>query len=308
MNIAVEYKDLSGNINTCSYYLTRIAFAKHMAFSGQGYAPLPHKLMRIIGMFIHYSHYLRRHEFYSNRFSVPPNPLYDPTEKGQFSNIAGKAIADFLSKKINDSLITVNYEAAMKLRSMPIKGTRPDLIAYSQNSMFAIEAKGYSNGCGNMSKHKEQSTTGKIPVNFTVACVSHYMYNRITCKYYDPYNEDVPFDYDTFKQLSKQYYSGLAGFLNRDFFEYRTIEVNSEKFYAINISYDFFSNFFPFYRIFVHDLLNLYQLQIILPVNIKELARNGISTDTEPFRFDMDQYNIYIDNDRVGLKFKGECW
>ncbi len=137
MNIQVEYKDNVGNISNRSYAMTRLAFAKHMAIAGQRYAPVPQKLMRTIAMFLHYSFYLKRQEFYNNKFSVPPTQLYDPTEKGQFSNLAGKAIADFLSKRIDRSLYTVNYEAAMKLLNMPLNVGRPDLIAYTTNSTFA---------------------------------------------------------------------------------------------------------------------------------------------------------------------------
>jgi hypothetical protein len=79
--------------------------------------------------------------------------LSDPTEKGQFSNLVGKAIADFLSKRIDHSLFTVNYEAAMRLKdiSLSISGKqirRPDLPAFVPNATFAIEAKGFSGGVG----------------------------------------------------------------------------------------------------------------------------------------------------------------
>jgi len=203
MNIQVEYKNNVGTVSSCLYFMTRLAFAKHLAVAGQGYAPSPKKLMRTIAMFLHYHFYLQRQDFYSNKFSIPPVQLYDPTEKGQFSNLAGKAIADFLSKRIDGSLYTVNYEAAMKLRNMPLNVGRPDLIAYTTNSSFAIEAKGYSGGCGNITTHKNQSTTGGIPVNFTVACVSYNLYNRVKCKYHDPYNDNIQFDFEELKELTK---------------------------------------------------------------------------------------------------------
>jgi hypothetical protein len=257
-------------------------------------------------MFFHYVSYLQRQNFYNNRFSVPPNQLYDPTEKGQFSNIVGKAIADYLSKKINHSLITVNYEAAMKLRNMRLNVRRPDLIAYSQNSMFAIEAKGYSkSSSGNMNKHKDQSRTGGIPVNFSVACVSYNIYNEIKCKYFDPYNEDVPYDLETLSRLSKNYYYGLSGFLDNEFFDYRKIEINGEDFYAVELSYRIFEKLlhdsFLYPRIHFCDVFYYYRPQIILPANIKELAKKGVSNDTRPFTFDSDQSNLYVDNDRIGL-------
>lgn len=237
MNIVVEYKDSAGNISTRSYVLTMLAFAKHLAIAGQRYSPAPQKLMRTIAMFIHYSFYLKRQDFYSNKFSVPPVQLYDPTEKGQFSNLAGKAIADFLSKRIDGSLYTVNYEAAMMLRNMALNVRRPDLIAYTKNSMFAIEAKGYSQGSGNMAIHKNQSTTGGIPVSYTVACVSYNLYRQVKCKYYDPHNDNIQFDFKELKELTKKYYSGLSGFLKNEIFIYEKTEIGGEIFYVVGLDF-----------------------------------------------------------------------
>ncbi len=309
MNIDVEYKDNAGNISNRSYTMTRLAFAKHLAIAGQRYAPAPQKLVRTLAMFLHYSFYLQRQDFYNNKFSVPPVQLYDPTEKGQFSNLAGKAIADFLSKRIDGSLYTVNYEAAMRLRNMPLNVGRPDLIAYTQNSMFAIEAKGYSRGYGNMITHKNQSTTGGIPVNFTVACVSYNLYNQVKCKYHDPHNNDIQFDSEGLKELTKTYYSGLAEFLNEKIFSYRKTEINGETFYAVELRFrEFektFMNEFRFPPFHYFELFDFYRPQIILPSNIRELAENGLSEDTKPFDFKTPkQENIYIDNDRVGLRIE----
>lgn len=309
MNLSVEYKDRTGTISNRSYNITRLAFAKHLAIAGQRYAPGPQKLMRTIAMFIHYSYYMQRQAFYDDRFSVPPPQLYDPTEKGQFSNLAGKAIADFLSKRIDGSLYTINYEAAMRLRDMPLNVKRPDLIAYTQDSMIAIEAKGYSRGCGNMTTHKNQSMTGGIPLNYTVACVSHNLYNNVKCKYYDPYNDNVPYDFEGLKVLTRKYYSGLAEFLNNEYFDYQKIEKQGESFYEIELSFrkyeKSFLKEFPFPPFHFFEIFDFYRPQIILPSNIKELAENGISSDTKPFEFEISkQDNIYIDNDRVGLKIR----
>lgn len=128
MNIDVEYVDQAGTIHNQTHRLTRLAFAKHLAIAGQGYAPKPQKLIRTVAMFLHYSSYMHRQGFRDDRFSEPPIQLSDPTEKGQFSNLAGKAIADFLSKRIDNSIYTVNYEAAMRMRKMPLfRVRRPDL-------------------------------------------------------------------------------------------------------------------------------------------------------------------------------------
>ncbi|MEC5174172.1 hypothetical protein [Chryseobacterium nepalense] len=314
MNISVEYKDTSGTISNQNYNLTQIAFAKHFAIAGQGYAPRARKLVRTISMFFHYNQYLQRHAFNNDRFSEPPAKLSDPTEKGQFSNLAGRAIADFLSKRIDHSIFTVNYEAAMRIHNPPIPLTvngksvkRPDLLAYSRNSRFAIEAKGFSGGCGNMNSHKSQSQTGGILVNYTVASVAYNLYGQVKCKYHDPYNENIPFDNELLKKLTKSYYSGLLEFLDEKFFDYNEMEMQDEKFYEIEISYKqfqkFFPNEFPFSYFRYWDIRHLPTL--ILPRNIRELAETGISNENKPFMFEtLENNNIYIDNDRVGLKIR----
>src|SRR5918911_3787125 len=87
MNISVEHIDTAGTTHNRTFQMSRLAFVKHMAIAGQGYAPKLQKLLRSIGMFFHYSYYIQRQAFNNDRFSEPPVPLSDPTEKGQFSNL-----------------------------------------------------------------------------------------------------------------------------------------------------------------------------------------------------------------------------
>jgi hypothetical protein len=261
-------------------------------------------------MFFHYSSYIQRQPFYNNRFSKPPIQLSDPTEKGQFSNLAGKAVADFLSKRIDKSIFTVNYEAAMRLRGMSLNVGRPDLIAYNQNAMFALEAKGYSGGHGNMTTHKTQSQTGDIPVNFSVACVSYNLYNNVRCKYHDPFNDNIQYDNELLRGLTRIYYKGLSEFLNQEFFEYREFNLQGESFYEVDLSYPFFKKFFPdkfpIRPIWLFKILDFYRPRLILPKKIKEYAEAGLTSETKPFLFETSEkdYNTYIDNDRVGLRIR----
>jgi len=318
MNISVEYKNTAGTISNQKHRLTRLAYAKHLAIAGQGYAPRPQKLIRTIAIFFHFSYYLQRQAFYNDRFSEPPIQLSDPTEKGQFSNLAGKAIADFFSKRIDQSIFTVNYEAAMRIHNPPIPLTvngrqvrRPDLLAYTTNSRFAIEAKGYSGGYGNMNDHKSQSQTGGIRVNFTVASVAYDLYKQVKCKYHDPYNDNIPFDNELLRKLTQNYYSGLTEFLNEKFFNYREVEFQGEKFYEVELSYRQYEKLFPDefpFRHFRHfEILEYYRPRLILPIAIMEYAKNGITNETKPFLFktikEQDE-NLYIDNDRIGLRIR----
>lgn len=311
MQLSVEYMNTNSVLSKKSYSLPQIAFAKHLAFAGQGYAPSSKKIMRAISMFVHYSSYLKRTEFNSGRFSEPPIQLSDPTEKGQFSNLAGKAIADFLSKKIDGSLLTVNYEAAMRIKGMPIVGRRPDLLAYTKNACFAIEAKGFSGTSGNMAIHKAQAGSGKIATKFDVACVSYNLYNQVECKYHDPINDDYVYDDELFKSLTKRYYSGLLEFLNNDYFEYEEVEIQQREFYAVNLKPKFFLEIFPrnlFRFHYWHELFHmsdLERLRLILPREIKMLATDAMANDSEPFLFNSNENNyLYIDNDRVGLELR----
>ena len=299
MNIEVEYIDNNGNKSNKNYYISKLGLVKHMAVSGQRYAPAPHKISRIMGMFFRFSYFLQSSFLKDNKFSQPPDILYDLTEKSHFSNIAGKAIADFLAKKIDNAIYSVNYEAAMKMKNMPIIGGRPDLLVFTNNSKFAIEAKGYCRKyVTDMHKHKHQSQSGRIPVNFTVACVSYNLYDQVRCNYHDPFNDDVEFDDELFVILTKKYYAGLLKFLS--YGEYTEVEFNREKFYEI----DLFSRYFKEYgNIFGSSFVDLHhkkRLKLILPKDIENYALNGLNKDTEPFLFEGDEYT-YIDNDRVGL-------
>lgn len=309
MNINVEYQDITGVLSVRTERMSRLALAKHFAYAGQGYMPTPQKLMRTVGMFMHYSYYLQRRDFCNGRFSTPPDALSDPTEQGQFSNVAGKAIADFLSKRIDNSIFTVNYEAAMRLRGMPIRGRRPDLLAFKQNStgrdaMFAVEAKGYRDGCGDMSAHKRQSREGGIDVHFSVACVSYDMYSNLRCKYHDPINENVVYDSQLLQELTKKYYHGLSDFLDQKIFTYDEFEYQGERFYEVMLPWETLTKVFHnsiFWDIAYHEG---FVPSLILPSKIREFAEIGITKDIRPFIFEGREQSdrIYIDNDRVGLK------
>lgn len=301
MNLEVEYNN-GLKLENRSYRMSKAAFIKHLGIAGQRYAPSTKRLIRTFGMFLHYSPFMKSHDFNNNHFSNPCPSIYDPTEKAHFSNLTGKAIADFLSKKIDNSIYTVNYEAAMKIKGIPITGKRPDLIAFTPDKTFAIESKGYSGSFGNMANHKKQSQTGGIPVDFSVACVSYDLYSKAKCKYYDPENEKVKYDDNLVKSLTKKYYSGLKEFIqlaNR-----KIIEKHGENFYKIDL-FDFWVNeyrdahLFGFYR-FYECFKRVY---LILPSKIEEYAKNGIPKNVEPFLFKQneDKDDLYIDNDRIGI-------
>ena len=285
-----------------TYSIPKLGLIKHMAIAGQRYAPTPKKIFKTLGMFLQYSYFLESNALSKDKFSLPPYKIYDPTEKAHFSNIAGKGIADFLAKKIDKALHTVNYEAAMRIKKMPIVGSRPDLLAFTNTETFAIEAKGYATKyVKNMSEHKNQSQAGAISVNFTVASVSYNLYDKVKCKYHDPYNANIPFDEELLSEITKKYYSGIIDFL--DYADYQEVKYQNENFYEIDILSSYFINEYndKTFRYFFHDLLHHNHLKLILPKNIEVYSKEGLNSHTEPLLYDGNE-EIYIDNDRIGLK------
>lgn len=313
MQLAIDHIDQKGTSSTSNIQLSKLAFIKHMAMAGQRHRFSPSKLLRMLGMLMHYQCYLRNFERNRNRFSEPPSHLSDPTEKNQFSNLAGRAIADFLSKRIDHSIFTVNYEAAMREKKIKIKGKRPDLIAFTNKSdCFAIESKGRSQSHpGDMAKHKDQSRTGPIKVNFSVACVTYNMYQSIKCNYHDPYNSNIPFDSELFATLTSKYYSVLEQFLQNDF-GYSRIARNGEEFFEVDLFGRSMNKLLdgpnPSWPFFLIRMQDFYKPHLILPANISTLARSGLPPDTVPINQTGDSYPSetleYIDNDRVGISLK----
>ena len=304
MEIEVEYKDNNGLISRQIHKMSRLAFIKHFGFVGQGYSKNYEKILRSLAMLLHYLYYTKQTDFDKGKFSEPPEIFSDPTEKGQFSTHAGKAIADFLSKRINQSIYTVNYEAAMRKKNIPIIGRRPDLLAFTIDAQFAIEAKGYTGSHGDMNKHKEQSKTGGIPVNYSIACVSYNMYSKVKVKYYDPSNENVEYDYKLLNDLTKEYYKSFIDLLDIKEFEHNAININGEKFTELQMSRKYLEIILNEYIYHSYWGLNIEKLSIILPHQLEMFAENGISKDIKPFFFyhKSENDNIYIDNDRIGLK------
>lgn len=310
MNIPVEYLDSQGVIQNRNYQLTRLAFAKHMAMAGQGFMINPKRLLRTLAMLVHYSAYMQRRPFYqNNRFSEPPALFSDPTEKAQFSNLAGKAIADFLSKRIDNSLMTIGYEGLMRFHNHPINVSRPDLIAFTPNSTIAMEAKGRTSPyAGNMARYKAQAQAGPLTTHYSVACISYNLYNRVQCSYHDPENEGAEYDIEALTSLSMDYYSGLAGFLEENSFNVSRAEIQGENFFEVELSRRVIEKLFEdglLFDRFGPPHFHFERVRLILPANIIQYAEQGLSREVEPFKLaptEMDSRYMYIDNDRVGLR------
>ena len=287
--------------------MSKLAFVKHLAFAGVGFAPRVQKWWRFVGSFFLYSPYMST--FCQGHFVDPFN---DPTEKGQFSNLAGKAIADFLSKKIDGAVFTINYEWAMRNKGLPVQGSRPDLLASLKRGVkIAIEAKGYSRGPGNISQHKNQAGSGnkeEIPVQFAVASVAYNLYTQIKVNYWDPEREDGEGEdlLELWRILSKEYYSELFTFIESGILEVvRREEFEGEGFYVLRPSRDWSEGiakhlgkcWWCWIKCWEWPLKRTY---LLFPERIKEFAKDGLPVDIEPFMFE-GREKLYIDNDRVGI-------
>ncbi|MEK6495251.1 hypothetical protein [Myroides odoratimimus] len=311
MNIEVKYKDDKNSIYHQNHYLSKLAFAKHVICVGKATLSWDVTVfVRSLATLIYYSDYVKSADFYNSKFSLPPIELSDPTEKGQFSNIAGRAIADFLSKKISGSIFTWNYEAAMRSLDIGIVGPRPDLLAFTDSKIFSIEAKGYTDGPRNMDEHKKQAASGQIIVDFSVASVSYSLYSQVRCNYYDPIQNKTPDFKEALTKVSKDYYSGFLDFLDLGVSKFA---FKNENYYEIELSLGS-----TFVELYLNDTKpkskSSYKLSLLLPVQIRKYAENGIFEELKSFDIDniimpneqneKEDYNdeIFIDKDGIGLR------
>ena len=212
------------------------------------------------------------------------------------------------SKRIDNSFFTLNYEAVAQ---KPLIGQRPDLVAFSQNAVFTIEAKGRkANNPGKMAKHKIQAGSGTLKRSYSVASVSYNLYNRVLCNYHDPINDEIKYDSEGLRKSSAIFYSNLLEFRNADYFEVNKVDYQNEVFYEVDFSTEkFFKNIEDFdnnsyFNHWYRDFLSYYRPKLILPGNIENLSKNGLKRDTKPFIFDDKENKVYIDRDRIGLSIR----
>lgn len=301
MELYVSYKDSSGGILDIPKTISTIALAKHMAIAGQGYMPHIGKFFRVLGMFLRFKDYMDYRSIKENRFSIPQDYAYDPTEMVQFSNVIGKAFADYLVKEIDFAKLTFNYEAAMRLQNMQIKGTRPDLLCVCQDGkQIAVEAKGRKNSkisVNEMQKYKSQAQNGPIPVNSAVASVAYNLYDKVEVKYYDPESEYFDRDESFLKKLIKAYYGGLCTYLNEHVFNINTKNIGERKYYVLNFNgiYDI-SKFNRTHCFICYER----PIAILLDSDIKKFAESG---EVDFSMGKVDENNLYIDSDGVGMMF-----
>lgn len=299
----------NGEIHDETHSLGYYALIKHIVCAGTGrfsiFNPL-YYLRKSFGMLSYYNEYLNRHDFELGKFSCPPETSnhYDPTELSQFSCIAGKGIADFLAKRIDNAIFSVGYEAFLKQNRITLRGTRADLVLFKNNGeRFVLESKGrkskYERKTLNdafQQKQNSRSVLNRCGINFGVVCASFDLYNDIKSYYYDPsFGNEIKRN-STLKELSRLYYKSFFEILknskNTKIFKYK-----GEALIKIEL---------PEFSIFENH--PLYNTSIIVPYNIEALAETGISENNmHTFKkIETDDKTdgnelIYIDNDKIGF-------
>lgn len=300
MEIEVEYIDQSKNIVNRVETLNVLGLLKHIAIAGQRYLPSLKYYTKVVGIFCQYIEYMNLHALKNSRFSRPPSIRYDPTEIGQFSNLVGKGIGDFFSKGLSNAKITHSYEAVMKIAGIqnPNKIKRPDLYCIGDNFQFALEVKGYSAksiSSNEMLKHKNQAQSGPLPVHFSVASVSYNLYERIRCKYHDPFNDHIEFNSSINRELNRIYYTGLFEYLDFDYFRIEEGEIENKHCFFIDI----LGPSTP-YELSIGG----YSLALIIQSEFKKHIIKAPSTFNETI---IQNPRMYLDTDGVGfclMKFK----
>lgn len=287
MKYELIHLDSKNKISITSGDISFLAFIKHATFAGINYP-------------YHILHACRYASFFfdfipsflgSNSFHKYPGLEKDQTETAYVSNRVGRAFADYFSKTIYGAKFTHSYECAMALKGYQIVGDRPDFYCDTLTEQFSVEAKGYS--AQNISdvqmiKHKEQSETGPLSINFSVASVAYNLYKKPKIKFYDPIGDNVPYEDELNARLRKLYYQN-ALFLIESISDSRT-QSEFTDYFAYNISYPFI----PFRQFLVHK--NIVQPEFIHTEWLKSVK--NISSESQ------ENEDIYIDVDGIGLRYR----
>jgi hypothetical protein len=145
-------------------------------------------------------------------FGEPIPILRDPTLKGHFSNLAGRALADFLGREIETSWATLSYEGVLIHSGLSATGQRPDLLAVNPWRVVALEAKGYTKTSisnSEMSVHKIQASQGPLKRHAWAASVAYRLYDQIRVKYHDPVDDEGPPDAEAARTELRRYFTDV---------------------------------------------------------------------------------------------------
>ena len=305
MKIDIIHKNGLGISTTKVLKLSTLGLLKHFGLAGQNYGTTMRAIRRAIGMYFQYSDFFNQKSLSASKFSRPLPSFYDPTEIGDFSTIAGKAIADFLARRLDNATHTHTYEAAMHAKGhrLSSKSRRPDLYCYGGGKQFSVESKGFSDATVSenaMAIHKSQSAQGPLKINFSVASVAYNLYDKIRVKYYDPINEDNEFDYALNLDLSRNYYRGFVQLLDSQSVEnIFLLSINNKNYFLVQL-FPLNNDLSSTQILLLYPWLFRAKLYLAIHTDVKKFAIEGNLTDLEYYDDDL----TYIDNDGIGLAIR----
>jgi len=305
MQIPVEYKDATGRIHAQAETVSFLQLLKSFALAGQGNLPEPEALRRAIGAFLFYCDYLNPDHLSAGAFGQPPTNRQDPTEKNQFSNQAGKALADLFARRYLGAKISQSYEAAMAVRRIRIKGRRPDFLCDTGAQMIAVEAKGYARdyvSSKDMKGVKDQSQRGPVEIRrnctSTVASVAYGLYSDLKVKFYDPPEDETFYDRELSRLLVQAYYAGLQGFFkDQEHFEVQKTFLRERLIYRILINPG--SGLWSAIMHCAAMRLGFGQVAILISDQALQASKEG---DIKHLGPPIEERGVWLDSDGIGIQ------
>lgn len=192
VRVAYKITKPDGVIESGEELISGEEIVKHFVIAGCGNVGGKKEFRKAKGALIYFEDYFPDNEN-AKGFVAQTGYLYDPTAKAQFSNLVGKALADYFFKRIVVNGITINYEAMMKIKLGSVKNvSRPDLYGICNSSkVYAIEAKGFTNTTKKKQEHKNQALNAPLHADYHIASVTENIYTKIHVDFYDPSLEEI---------------------------------------------------------------------------------------------------------------------
>ena len=211
MDINVELKDSAGSKHSFVESISTLKFLKHASFAGMGpnFGWIP-AIFSSIGLAFHFGSKFALRSDHIERTC----PIYDPDDLRDMSRVTGRAIGDIFAKSHFNARYTLCYEHALAVTGTTSSGKSPDFycIDHSGLKAFTVEAKGFSQrtiGSKQFIRHKSQSKSSQLPINYSVASVTHNIYNEIKARIEDPDYDSSPLDPSFSRALIDNYFTTI---------------------------------------------------------------------------------------------------
>ena len=194
-----------------------LKFLKHASFAGLGpdFACVP-AIFHSVGLAFHFG----------SKFSLKSDHIertwliMDPDDLREMSRLIGRAVGDMFAKSHFGARYTLCYEHALLAKAIVQAGKSPDFycIDRSNTKAFTMEAKGFSQrtiGPKQFAQHKAQSAASQLPIHYSVASVTHNIYNKIMARVEDPEHEASPLDPSFARGLIENYLDAVHARLSQ---------------------------------------------------------------------------------------------